>query len=270
LTASSTAGSRAVAWDAWERLGVMGLDELAHKRGHRAVVVVVPVALEGGGVEILAGLAGRPKETWGAFRRSRPETRRRTSECACTERDEGFVRALEEEEPWAEIVIERFQGARAYRDGADTVRQQELTRLKGGRWPFRKRPGELKPQAWERRARVFTCSPKIEAASNLREELTALFERGDRKAGATCAMRARCQRGRASGLAACESLLGPRDRGLEEITTAVMGRQTSGLVEGFNHRVKGLKRRCDGIFDVGSLFQRLTLAWHGYQRFGHT
>jgi len=31
-----------------------------------------------------------------------------------------------------------------------------------------------------------------------------------------------------------------------------------------------LKRRCYGIFNVGSLFQRLTLDLNGYQLFGHT
>jgi len=47
-------------------------------------------------------------------------------------------------------------------------------------------------------------------------------------------------------------------------------RQTRGCVEGFNNRVKVLKRRGYGIFDVGRRFQRLTLDLHGYHLFGHT
>jgi transposase len=194
---------------------------------------------------------------------------------------EGFVRATEEEVPWAEIVSDRFHVARAYRDCADTVRKQELKRLKrvlptaeyaelkGAMWPFRKRPVELKPQAWELLERVFTCSPKIEAAYNLREDLTELFERDYTKAGAKCALRAWCKRVRESRLAECESFLGTIDRWMDQITNYFHGRQTSGFVEGFNNRVKVLKRRCYGIFDVGRLFQRLTLALHGYHLFGH-
>jgi len=273
---------RAVDWEAWERLGMIGIDEIALKRGHRDCVVLVTVSLEGGGVEILAVLADRKKETVVAFLRAMPETLRRTIECACTDMYEGFVRALEEEVPWAEIVIDRFHVARAYRDCADTVRKQELKRLKralpkaeyaelkGARWPFRKRPGDLKPPEWELLERVFTCSPKIEAAYNLREDLTELFERGCTKARATFARRAWCKRVRASGLAEFESFLGTIDRWMDEITNYFQGRQTSGFVEGFNNRVKVLKRRCYGIFDVGRLFQRLTLDLHGYQRFGHT
>ena len=37
---------------------------------------------------------------------------------------------------------------------------------------------------------MFTDSPKIDAAYNLREDLTALFERDDTKAGAKRAMQA--------------------------------------------------------------------------------
>jgi transposase len=273
---------RAVDWDAWERLGVLGLDEIALKRGHRDVVTLVTVPLAGGGVEILAVLADRKKETVAAFLRAIPATLRRTIERACTDMYEGFVNAITEEIPWAEIVIDRFHVARAYRDGADTVRKKELKRLKsqlpkaeyaeitGAMWPFRKRPGALEPKEWALLERLFTYSPKIEAAYHLREDLTDLFDRDYTKAGAKCAIRAWCTRVRQSGLAEFESFLGTIERWLEEITHDFQGRQTSGFVEGFNNRVKVLTRRCYGLFNVGRLFQRLTLDWHGYQLFGHT
>jgi transposase len=273
---------RAVDWDAWERLGVLGLDEIALTRGHRDVVVLVTVPLEGGGIEILAALADRKKETVAAFLRAIPETLRRTIERACTDMYEGFAGAIAQEVPGAEIVIDRFHVARAYRDCADTVRKKELKRLKstlpraeyaeikGAMWPFRKQPGALELKEWDLLERLFTYSPKIEAAYHLREDLTDLFERDDTKAGATCAIRAWCKRVRRSGLAKFERFLGTIDRWMDQITNYFQGRQTSGFVEGFNHRVTVLKRRCSGIFNVGRLFQRLTLDWHGYQLFGHT
>ena len=64
---------RAVDWAAWERLGVLGLDEIALKRGHRAFVTLVTVPVEDGGVEILAVLADRKKETVTACLRAIPE-----------------------------------------------------------------------------------------------------------------------------------------------------------------------------------------------------
>jgi transposase len=273
---------RAVDWTAWEWLGVIGIDEIALKRGHRDFVALVTVPLAGGGVEILAVLADRKKETVAAFLRAIPAQLRHTIESACTDMYEGFVSVIEEEVPWAEIVIDRFHVARACRNCADTVRKKELKRLKralpkaeyaelqGAMWPCRKRPVELKPQEWELLERVFPDSPTIEAAYNLREDLTALFERDYTKAGAKCAIRAWGKQVRASGLAEFESVLGTIDRWMDKITNDFQGRQTSGCVEGFNNRVKVLKRRCSGIFNVGRLFQRLTLDLHGYPLFGHT
>jgi transposase len=273
---------RAVDWDAWERLGVLGLDEIARTRGHRDCVTLVTVPLEEGGVEIVAVLADRKKETVAAFLRTIPALLRRTIERACTAMYEGFVHALTEEIPWVKIVIDRFHVARAYRDCADTVRKTELKRLKralpkaeyaeitGAMWPFRQRPGALDPQEWERLERLFIYSPKSEAAYHLREDLTDLFERDDTKAGAKGAIRAWCKQVRRSGLAEFESFLGTINRWMDEITNYFQGRQTSGFVEGFNNRVKVLKRRCYGIVNVSRLFQRLTLDLHGYQLFGHT
>ena len=274
--------ARAVDWDPWARLGVLGLDEIARKRGHRDVVTWVTVPVEGGGVEILAVLADRQQETGAAFLRAIPAPLRHTVERAGPEMAEGFVNAIPEAIPWAEVVIDRVHVARADRDGADTVRQKALKRRKhawptaeyaeitGAMWPFRQRPKALDPEAEDLRVRLCTDAPKIEAAYHLREDLTDLFDRDDTKAGATCAIRAWCKRARQSGLTEFERVLGTIDRWMDEITNYFLGRQTSGFVEGFNNRVNVLKRRCYGIFNVGKLFQRLTLDLHGYQLFGHT
>jgi transposase len=205
--------ARTVDWGAWERLGVIGIDEIALTRGHRDFVVLVTVPLAGGGVDILAVLGDRQKETLAAFLRSIPAALRCTIERARTDIYEGFVRAIEAEVPWAEIVIDRFHVAWAYRDCADTVRKTEPQRLKsalppaeyaeikGAMWPFRQRPAALEPQEWALLERVFTRSPKLEAAYHLREDLTELFERDYTKAGAKGAMRAWYKRVHASGLA---------------------------------------------------------------------
>src|SRR5882724_12961264 len=71
--------ARTVDWDARERRGVIGLDEIALTRGHRDVGVLVTVPLEGGGVELLAVLADRQKETVAACLRAMPEHLRRPS-----------------------------------------------------------------------------------------------------------------------------------------------------------------------------------------------
>jgi transposase len=48
----------------------------------------------------------------------------------------------------------------------------------------------------------------------------------------------------------------------------IVSRRTSGFVEGFNSKVKVLKRRCYGITNLTHLFQRLFLDLEGYRLFG--
>lgn len=195
---------------------------------------------------------------------------------------EGFVRARDAAGPWAAVVIDRCHVARASRACAETGRQPERQRLKSARppaesaalqgamGPWRTRPATLAPQEWERLARVFAVSPTLEKADHLREDLPDRCVRDDTTAGAKGAMRAWYTRGPASGRAEGERVLGTIDRWMDQITHDGQARQTRGVVEGFNNRVKVLKRRCDGIFDVGRRLQRLTLDGHGDQRFGHT
>jgi hypothetical protein len=133
---------RAVEWEAWERLGVLGLDEIALKRGHRDFVTLVTAPLEGGGVEILAVLADRKKETVAAFLRVIPMPLRRPIERACTEMYEGFVNAItdgcdcmrkpkEQEKPVDEALAEAVaRGKRERQAVLKRVRRQRALIMK--------------------------------------------------------------------------------------------------------------------------------------------
>lgn len=272
-----------VNWEQYAYLGLIGIDEVALKKGHRDYVAIITMPLEGGGISILGVLADRKKETLKVFLGAIPARLRRTLSGVCTDMHEGYVRAIEEEVPRAKVIVDRFHVARAYRDCAEEVRKQEMRRLKkqlseqeyaeelsGVMWPFRKNPKDLEPEERELLDRVFARAPELGRAYELREELTAIFEQELTKAEGKCAIRAWCKRVRGSGLTCFDSFLRTVERWLEEITNYFDDRQTSGFVEGFNNRVKVLKRRCYGIFDVGRIFQRLHLDLEGYKLFGPT
>ena len=53
----------------------------------------------------------------------------------------------------------------------------------------------------------------------------------------------------------------------EQIVNYFIQRNSSGFVEGFNNRVKVLKRRCYGLSSTTKLFQRLVLDTMGLSRF---
>lgn len=271
--------STTVDWAGFDAIKVLGIDEISLKRGHRDFVVLVTVRTESNGVELLAVLPDRKKQTVIDFFASIPKRLKGTVERVCSDMYLGFVNAAQEQFPQAKIVVDRFHVAQAYRDCADTVRKKELKRLKqelskseyeqikGAMWPFRKSPANLKDEEKQRLERLFKYSPTLEQAYRLREQLTKIFDGDYTKAGAKCAIRAWCKRVKKSGLKAFDSFLTTVDTWLDKITNYFLEGLNSGFVEGFNNRAKVLKRRCYGIFDIGHLFQRLTLDIKGYEQY---
>jgi transposase len=73
-----------------------------------------------------------------------------------------------------------------------------------------------------------------------------------------------------SGLTCFDRFLTTLDERLDEITNYFLDRQSSGFVEGPNHKIKVLKRRCYGVFNPARRFQRLHLALAGYRLFSCT
>jgi transposase len=264
-----------VDWDEFERLGVIGIDEIALKRGHRDFVVIV-TTLSQSGVAILAVLPDRKQQTVAQFLASIPQALAQTIERVCSDMYLGYVGAVAQQLPQAKVVVDRFHIAKAYRSCADSVRKQEMKQLKqslakedyeqlkGAMWAFRKRPEDLKPIEQQVLERLFESSARSEEAYQLREALTQIFERDYSKRGAKCAIRAWCKRVEKSGIRAFDSFLTTVENWLDEIANYFLERWTSGFVEGFNNRVKVMKRRCYGIFDVKRLFQRLSLDLNGY------
>ena len=271
-----------VNWDEWKEIEIVGVDEIALKRGHRDYVVLVTVPLVPKGVKVLAVLDDRKKETVANFFASIPIRLQRTIKTICTDMYQGFVNAAQEQLPGVKIVIDRYHVAQAYRDCADQVRKQELkflkgklskdeyNQIKGAMWPFRKSPEDLKDEERELLERLFSYSPRLQKAYILREELTDIFEKDYSKAEGKNAIEAWCNRVRQKGIKEFDSFLRTVETWLDKISNYFLQRLTSGFVEGFNNRVKVLKRRCYGIFDVAQIFQRLTLDINGYERFGLT
>jgi transposase len=267
-----------VSWDAFTSISIIGIDEISLKRGHRDFVAIVTTktAL---GVQVIGVLGDRKKETVLAFLSAIPSHLKQTITTVCTDMYQGYVNAAQEALPQAEIVVDRFHVACAYRNGAEAVRKRELKRLKqtlpkaeyallkGVMWVFRKRPADLQPAEKTQLNRLFIYSPQLEQAYTLREQLTDIFDHNHTKATATTAIQAWCQRVRNRAISEFDRCLTTLDNWLDEITNYFLERQSSGFVEGFNNRIKVLKRRCYGIFDVKRLFQRLTLDVNGYERF---
>ena len=101
---------------------------------------------------------------------------------------EEFTEALREEVKSAQLVIDRFHVTRKYRDGLDSLRKQELKRLKGeltqadylqlkgSLWALRKKQSDLEPEERNVLHTLFSFSPQLKADYTLQFQLTAIFD----------------------------------------------------------------------------------------------
>ena len=271
--------SREVKWEEVKGVKILGLDELALKQGQRDFVVIVTARSAAGAVRVLAVLPDRTKETVQAFLASMPKPVQRAIRTVCTDLYEGFLNAVKEVLGHAQVVADRYHVAKLYREGADHLRKQELRRLKkdlpqehydeikGAMWPFRKNPADLEAHEQALLQRLFAYSPELHRAYTYREQLTAIFDKELSKADAKHEIKKWCRRVKASGWQCYEGFFTTLDNWLEEITNYFLHRHNSGFVEGLNNKIKVLKRRCYGIFNLPHLFQRIFLDLEGYRLF---
>lgn len=265
-----------VDWDQFHGLYVLGLDEVALRKGRRDYVTIVSAQLSSGRVTVLAILPDRTKATVTAFLQSIPERLQATIDTVCSDMYRSYIYAVRDVLD-ATLVADRYHVAKQYRDCADKLRRKERKRLKrelsedeyeaikGTMWPFRKNRTDLTPDEAERLEQLFSHSPALKSAYTFREELTAIFEKDLTKAEAVHEIEAWQSRVAKSNLSCFDSFLGMLDTYMDEITNYFLQRHTSGFVEGLNNKIKVLKRRCYGIFNLTHLFQRLFLDLEGYR-----
>lgn len=269
-----------VDWDEFENLDELGIDEIAAKKGHRNYVVIMTARLSDESLKILAVLPNRKKKTVKKFLHSIPKRLVETIESVCLDMWKHYIAAVEEVfEDKVLITVDRYHVAKKYRDAADKLRKKEIRRLKkelpeeeykelkGNMWVFRKKKTNMDSDEKDLLERLFAHSPDLEKAYDLREDLTAIFEKSLNKKEATTEIEDWRKQVKKSDLTCFNSFLTTLDNHLDYITNYFVKRHNSGFVEGFNNKIKVIKRRCYGIFNVDHLFQRIFLDVEGYRRF---
>lgn len=271
-----------VDWSGIAEIEILGLDEIALKKGHRDYVTLVTGRLRNGEIMILGVLSGHDKAEVIEFLRLIPLRIIQTIQTVCCDLWEAYTEAAREELPNARIVADRFHVAKHYREAADQVRKHELHHLKkalskeeyeklnGSYRAFRKNAEDLNQEERKVVRRFFKHSTSSKQAYLLREQLTAIFNKNLSKKQAQSKIRGWIQKVQNSGLNCFDNFLKLLNSWWEEITNYFIQRENSGFVEGFNNKVKILKRRCYGIFNLKHLFQRIYLDLHGYRLFAAT
>lgn len=270
---------REINWEDVTHLEVLGMDEISLKKGHRDFVAIITARHECETL-ILGVLPDRKKATVKAFLQGIPKRLRRTIRSVCCDMYDGFVNAAKEVlGNRVKIVIDRFHVAQHYRRGLDSLRKQELKRLKqelskddygqlkGAMWALRKPQEKLTDKDKDVLVCLFGHSPELQRAYELCGDLTSLFDTQMKKSKGKRRLRKWMKQVRASGLRCFDKFLTTLENRLDDIANYFIDRHTSGFVEGLNNKLKVIKRRCYGILNVTHLFQRIQLDLYGYARF---
>ena len=268
-----------VNWDEIERLNVIGIDEISLKKGHKDFVTIVTVR-DRDKITIIAVLNDRKKSTVKAFLSSIPKRLKKTVIAVCSDMYDGYINAAKE--VFGEdvvVVVDRFHIAKLYRKGLDNLRKKEISRLKkelaeeeyrklkGAMWILRKDAKELAEEELEVLKLLFKYSSILEIAYKLCNDLTDIFDSDISKSEAQIKINDWKNKVIKSGLACFNTFLSTLAKRMCEIVNYFISRQTSGFVEGLNNKIKVIKRRCYGIFNVEHLFQRIHLDLVGYSLF---
>jgi transposase len=165
------------------------------------------------------------------------------------------------------IVIDRFHVAKLYRRGLDSLRKHELRRLKkelseeaygqlkGTMWALRKSEETLTDDEKDVLVCLFSHSPCLKMAYEFCHKLTAIFDAKLSKREGKRQIWQWMKKVRASKLHCFDSFLTTLENRLDDIANYFIGRHTSGFVEGFNNKLKVVKRRCYGILRLFAMFE---------------
>lgn len=269
-----------VDWRAIERVDVIGIDEIALKKGHRDFVVVISTYINEA-LHVIGLLCERTKAAVKQFFSSIPKQLRRTVKVVCSDLYQGFIGAAKAVFGKRVLICaDRFHIAKLYREGLETLRKREWKRLrrtlskadldsfKNVHWILRHRRADLNADERRMLNRLFVHSPKLKEAYDACEALTAIYESRLSKGQGKRKLRGWMQRVTNRKLSCFDRFLGTLKTHFEEITNYFVDRQTSGFVEGLNNKLKVLKRRCYGMTNLKHLYQRGCLDLNGYARFG--
>jgi len=268
-----------VDWKTIHRIGLLGLDEIAKKKGYNDYVTLITSRYQGVN-KILGVIRGKEKTAIKDFLNTIPKKKRKTITAVCVDLCDNYINAAKEvlgnDIP---IVADRFHVAKLYRKAITTLRSSELKRLR--KELSEKEYKSLRPaikiliskhECYSKQDKkilspLFTLSPSIKAAYRLARELTHIYNKHHRKKTAKNKIQKWIHKVEKSEVKCLDKFIKTLQTYDELVDNYFINRNTSGWVEGINNKVKVIKRRCYGITNLKHFFQRIFLDLQGYDIF---
>jgi transposase len=265
-----------VSWDQINDLGVLGIDEIAIKKGQKSYVTIVSSKSENE-LKVIGVLEGRSKDEVLKFLQSIPKTLQKTVTAVCSDMHEGFVNAIIEVFGVHRLVIDRYHVAKLYRKPLDQLRIKEMARLKkeippkeyatleGMMWIIRTKYECLTEEDKNKLELLYQYSPLLKKAHRQALKLTNIFNEKISRKSAIAKIDRWIIQTQKMEFSCYNSFLSTLEKYKPYIVNYFKKRRNSGFVEGLNNKIKVLKRRCYGLYKTTSIFQRIFLDLEGFQ-----
>src|SRR5690606_1014452 len=192
---------------------------------------------------------------------------KKTVSAICCDLYAGYLFACKKVFKQVPVVADRFHVRKLYHRSLVQLRKSELKRLKKSLSPAeyaklkaavalcRKQKDYFTDEEKTVIEVLFKHSPKLKTGYELSRQLTGIFDSQITRELAREKMMVWITSVRESELTCFDHFIKTLLTYQEEILNYFIARHNSGFVEGFNNRVKVLKRRCYGIANVTRLFQ---------------
>ena len=266
-----------VDWNTIDRIGLLGIDEIAQKKGYRDYVTIITSRYQEKN-KILGVVKGKEKSSIEAFLSSIPKKKKKTITAVCVDMCNNYIGAvssiLSSDIP---IIVDRFHVAKLYRQSIAELRSQELKRLR--KELTKEAYQSLRPaikiliSKQERYNKkeillpLFKLSPAVKVAYRLSRELMIIFNTYHKKETAQRKIEQWVKKVELSSVTCLGAFIKTLFYYSDYIGNYFIQRETSGFVEGINNKVKVIKRRRYGIYNLKHLFQRVFLDLQGYDIF---
>lgn len=175
------------------------------------------------------------------------------------------------------VIADRFHVSKLYRKSLVFVRKKELKKLKKTLAPeeyqnlkpaiallCKRKESEISEEEKKILNPLFHTSPNLKQAYKFCLKLTAIYNTHSTPEESAEVLNQWIESVENSKLTCFKDFIKALRKYKTEICNYFINRYSSGFVEGFNNKVKVLKRRCYGIFNLGHLFQRIFLDFSGY------
>jgi transposase len=260
----------------FNKLGIIGIDEIALKKGYNDYVTIITSRC-GDTTRLLAVLKGKNKNTVYEFLHKIPKKLHKTIVAVCCDLCDNYIEAANEAfDNKVAVVADRFHVAKLYRKCLVDIRKKELIRLRktlsSDEYKTLKDAVTILVKKKELYTKddlntlkpLFKYSPALKAACRLCRSLTSIFNTKHRRKTATVKIEEWITKVEESELVGFNCFIKTLNKYKKIILNYFGKRLTSGFVEGLNNKIKVMKRRCYGIFNIKNLFRRITLDLEGY------